>query len=104
MNLEMDTASAPVEGVAGQPDDMEGIHDRCGFGDLLGRGGLEPVNPSIATTTTASRHAWSRSASQVLNACLERPSTMSNKRAGPVPSRTEVRSMITVTYLSPRRV
>ncbi len=29
---------------------------------------------------------------------------MSSSRAGPVPSRTGVRSMITVTYLSPRRV
>ena len=48
---------------------------------------LNPVNPSIATTSTASRHACGRSASQVLNTCLERPSTMSNSRAGPVPSR-----------------
>ena len=29
---------------------------------------------------------------------------MSSNRAGPVPSRMPVRSMITVTYLSPRRV
>src|SRR5215211_7339297 len=65
---------------------------------------LNPVNPSIATTSTASRHVCGRSASQVLNAALERPSTMSSNLAGPVPSRTGVRSMITVTYLSPRRV
>ena len=65
---------------------------------------LNPVNPSIATTSTPSRQACGRSASQVLNACLERPSTMSSSRAGPVPSRIGVRSMITVTYLSPRRV
>ncbi|AUA08174.1 hypothetical protein CFP59_00259 [Streptomyces malaysiensis subsp. malaysiensis] len=32
------------------------------------------------------------------------PSTMSSSRAEPVPSRIPVRSMITVTYLSPRRV
>ena len=65
---------------------------------------LNPVNPSIATTSTASRHACGWLASQVLNTCLERPSTMSNNRAGPVPSRIGVRSMITVTNLSPRRV
>jgi hypothetical protein len=29
---------------------------------------------------------------------------MSSNRAGPVPSRMPVKSMITVTYLSPRRV
>ena len=65
---------------------------------------LKPVNPSIATTSTPSRHVWSRSVSQDLNACFERPSTMSSSRAGPVPSRMPVRSMITVTYLSPRWV
>src|SRR4051794_31025870 len=65
---------------------------------------LKPVKPSIATTSTAFRQASSRSASQYLNACLERPSTMSSSRAGPVPSRTAVRSTITVTNLSPRRV
>ena len=62
---------------------------------------LKPVNPSIATTSTASRHAWGRSVSQVLNACLDRPSIMSSNRAGPVLSRIPVRSMTTVTYLSP---
>ncbi len=65
---------------------------------------LKPVKPSIATTATASRHVLSRSASQVLKTCLERPSTMSSRRAGPVPARTAVRSMIPVTYLSPRLV
>jgi len=55
---------------------------------------LNPVNPSMATTCTASRQDRGRSASQVLNARLERPSTMSSSRAGPVPARTAVRSMI----------
>ena len=80
---------AQVQGVPGQADDMEGV--------------LNPVKPSIATTSTASRHACGRAASQVLNACLEQPSTMSSSFAGPVPARTGVRSMITVTYLSPLR-
>ncbi|PXY34673.1 hypothetical protein BAY59_03935 [Prauserella coralliicola] len=65
---------------------------------------LKPVKPSIATTSTVSRHAVGRSASQVLKACLERPSTMWSSRAGPEPLRMPVRWMITVTYLSPRRV
>src|SRR6476619_4692895 len=65
---------------------------------------LKPVKPSIATTSTLSRKDWSRSASQFLKACLERPGTMSSNRAGPVPSRIGVRSLITVTNLSPRPV
>ena len=65
---------------------------------------LKPVNPSIATTSIPSRNAGVWASSQVLNTALERPSTMSSSRAGPVPSRTGVRSMITVTNLSPRRV
>ena len=65
---------------------------------------LNPVKPSIATTSTALRQAWSRSDSQVLNTCLERPSTMSSSLAGPLPERGPVRSMTTVTYLSPRWV
>lgn len=65
---------------------------------------LNPVNPSIATTSTASRQALSRAASHDLNACLERASTTSSRREGPVPFVMGVRSMITVTYLSPRRV
>jgi hypothetical protein len=47
---------------------------------------------------------WAAPASQALKTCFERPSIMSSNRAGPVLSRTGVRSMITVTYLSPRRV
>ena len=67
-------------------------------------GGLEAGEPSIARISKPARHASERSASQCWNACFERPSTMANRRAGPVPARTPVRSMITVTYLSPRRV
>lgn len=47
---------------------------------------------------------WGCSASQVLKACLDRPSTIANSLDGPVPVLTGVRSMTTVTYLSPRRV
>ncbi|MCO4589326.1 hypothetical protein Si084_01842 [Streptococcus infantarius subsp. infantarius] len=65
---------------------------------------LNPVNPSIATTSIPFCHCCGRAASHRLKTALERPSTMSSSRAGPVFSRTGVRSMITVTYLSPRFV
>lgn len=44
---------------------------------------LKPLNPSIATTSSPSRHVWGRSASQDLNTALERPCAMSSSRAGP---------------------
>ncbi|SCQ67468.1 Hypothetical protein PFR_JS17-2_538 [Propionibacterium freudenreichii] len=65
---------------------------------------LNPVNPSMATTSIPSRQGFGLAASQVLNTAFERPATMSSSRAGPVLSRTGVRSMITVTYVSPWRV
>ncbi len=60
---------------------------------------LNPVNPSIAITSTPSRHALSRPSSRAVNTCLERPSTMSSSLDGPVPSRTGVKSMITADVL-----
>jgi len=65
---------------------------------------LNPVKPSIETVSTPSRQPRGRSASHRLNTSFERPGTMSSRRAGLVLSRTGVRSMMTVTYLSPRHV
>ena len=65
---------------------------------------LKPANPSIATTSIAFAHSFGRAASHCLNTAFERPSTMSSNRAGPVLFLAGVRSMITVTYLSPSRV
>ena len=48
---------------------------------------LNPVNPSIATTSNPLRQRGSRRASLVLNTALDWPCTMSSNRAGPVPSR-----------------
>ena len=62
---------------------------------------LNPVNPSIATTSMWLRHVSGWEASQVLKTCLERPGTMSKSRQGPLRSRMGVKSKITVTYLSP---
>ena len=38
----LDPAAAPVEGVAGEADDVERVHHRDSVGQLLGGGGLEP--------------------------------------------------------------
>jgi hypothetical protein len=65
---------------------------------------LKPVKASIATASTVSRQAGSRSASQVLNACLERPSIMPSSREGPLPSWIPVRSATAVTHMSPSPV
>jgi hypothetical protein len=45
VDRELDPSSAPVERVAGQSDDVEGVHDRDRVRDLLGSGGLEPGEP-----------------------------------------------------------
>ena len=37
----LDPAPAAVQGVAGEADHVEGIHDRDGVGQFLGGGGLE---------------------------------------------------------------
>lgn len=115
----MQGAPGPVERVAGVAAVAEGVllHALPGRrttwnGSITGTASgsssaaavLNPVNPSIATTSTPSRHACGLSASHCLNACLDRPSTMSSSRAGPVPSRLGVRSMITVTYGGGRRM
>ena len=41
----LDAAPAAVEGVAGQADDVEGVHHRDRVGQFLGGGGLEPGEP-----------------------------------------------------------
>ena len=62
---------------------------------------LNPVNPSIATSSIFSRQVTGWEASQVLKTRLERPGTMSRSREGPRWSRTGVTSKMTVTHLSP---
>ena len=100
----LDAAAALVQSIAGQAHDVERVITATASGSSSLVAVLKPVNPSIATTSTPSRQDLSGSPSQVLNTCFDRPSTISSSRAGPVPSRIGVRSMITVTYLSPRRV
>ena len=48
--------------VAGELHDVEGVHHRDRVRQLLRGGGLEAGEPSIATTSTPSRHSCGRSA------------------------------------------
>jgi len=45
VDVQLNTASALVEGLATQADDVERVHHRCGSKGLLGRGGLEAGEP-----------------------------------------------------------
>jgi hypothetical protein len=98
MDALLDPAPALEERLTGQPHDVEGVHYRDRVRELFGGGGLEagkPVHRNDLDPVAPSLGSFG----QVVNACLERPSTMSRSRAGPAPSRIPVRSMITVTYL-----
>ena len=80
------------------------IHDRDRVGQLLGRRGLEPGEPVHRDRLDGIPPGLGTVGEPGLERRLGRPSTMSSSRAGPRPSRIGVRSMITVTYLSPLRV
>ena len=80
----LDPAPAAVQGVAGQAHHVEGIHHRDRVGQLLAGGGLEPGEP-VHRDHLDRVAPRPRTLGQVLNARLERPSTMSSSRAGPVP-------------------
>ncbi len=41
----LDALAAPVESVAGEPDDVEGVHDGDRVGELLGGCGFEAGEP-----------------------------------------------------------
>lgn len=93
----LDAASAAVEGIPGEADDMDQVHDRDGVGEFSVVAVVKPVDPSVATTSSPCCQASGRWDSQVLNACLGRPGTMSDSREGPVRSRMRVRPNMTVT-------
>ena len=94
-------SAALIESIPGEVYDVEGIHDRPRVGSSSAVALLNPVNPSIATTSMRSRQVSGWEASQVLKTRLDRPGTMSRSREGPLRSRMGVRSKMTVTYLSP---
>ena len=58
------------------------------------------MNPCMATVSRPARDAGVCAASRVVNIASQRPETTSNRRAGPVRSRTGVTSMITFTNRS----
>ena len=102
LNVLLDPAPAAVQGVTGQAHHMKGSMTATAWGSSSAVAVLKPVNPSIATTSTASRRDCSRSLSQVLNACLERPSTMSSSRAGPVADHGQIDDHGDVLVPTPR--
>lgn len=95
---------AAVEGVCDQAHDVERVHYHRRAGQLLGRGGHEAAQPAHRDDLDPDAPLLRPVASHCLNTCFERPSTKSSGRAGPVRARIGNRPMITVTYLSPRRV
>jgi len=97
----LDALAALVEGFAGQTHDVERVHHGNRVGELFGGSGFEAGEP-VHRDDLHPVAPRLRPAGQVANTCFVRPSTMSNNLAGPVPAWTVVRSMITVTYLSPR--
>jgi hypothetical protein len=87
----LDAAAALVQSIAGQAHDVERVHHRDRVGQFLAVAVLNPVNPSLATTSTPSLQGVSRSPSQVLNTCFDRPSTISSSE--PRSGRTKVGGM-----------
>lgn len=87
-------------------NNVERLHDRDSCRQFLGGSAFEAGEAIHGDNLcpVPSRHACGRAFNQVAKTRLERPSTMSRRRDRPVLSRAGVRSMITVTYLSPRRV
>src|SRR5690606_20467437 len=65
--------------------------------------GRQDDSQNHRTYETGSAH-FGRAASHCLNICFDRPAIMFSNLAGPVLSRAGVRSIITVTYLSPNLV
>src|SRR5690606_39531199 len=65
--------------------------------------GRQDDSQNHRTYDTGSAH-FGRAASHCLNICFDRPAIIFSNLAGPVLSRAGVRSIITVTYLSPNLV
>jgi hypothetical protein len=85
---ELDAAPAPVQGVPCQGRTWNGSITGLLRAAPRPATDLNPMNPSIATTSIPSRQAHGRTASHSLQTCLERPWTMPSSRPGPVPSPT----------------
>ena len=73
----LDAAADLVEDVAGEACDVEGVQHRDRVGQSSAAAVLNPVKPSIATTSTASRQSVGTLGEPLLEGGFERPSTAS---------------------------
>lgn len=102
--LLLDTLAGLVERIAEQLNDMERVHHRRRVGDLFACGGLVAGEAIHRDDIDAITPGLGASDEPGLKTFFDRSGTMSSSRAGPVLFRAGARSMMTVTYLSPRRV
>jgi hypothetical protein len=100
----LDAAAASVQRVTGQTSHVERVHHGDRVGQLLGGGGLEPGEPVHRDHLDLIAPGLGAFGEPGLERLFRASLDQSSSREGPVPSRIGVRSMITVTYLSPRRV
>jgi len=93
MDCLLHSSPALVQRVAGQPHNVEGIHDRNRVRELFGGGGLEAGEPvhrnDLDRVAPGLRPIGEPLLERLLRATLDRPSS---NPAGPVPSRMGVRS------------
>ncbi len=81
-----DAASALVQRLPGQAHDVKGVHHRDGVGSSSVVAVLNPVNPSMATTSTWSRHAYERELDAVAATPTAGPVKRWDGRPPPKPS------------------
>src|SRR5699024_6717262 len=104
VELLLDPAPAVVQSVSGQADDMEGIHDCDRSGEDLAGGRLEPREPIHRDDLDAVLPRLGAGSQPGLERRLGTALDHVQQPSGPGLVPGGVRSMITVTYLSPRRV
>lgn len=97
------TPPALIQGIGGRSDDMERSMTEGASGSSSAVELLNPENPPMATTSTPSRRCWRRSwrpgREDVFGAALNQ--IQQPGRTGAVT--VGARSVMTVTYLAPRR-
>lgn len=79
---ELDPASAAVQRIAGQANDVDRIHHGDCIGQLFGGGGLEAGEAVHRDHLDAVPKRGVLCVEPGLEACLDRPSIMSNSREG----------------------
>lgn len=97
----LDAAPAAVRGVTSEAGGWKGSIAVTASGTCSGGRGLWPGEPAHRDDLQLVAEDRGLGGEPCANACLDWPGTMSSGLAGPVPSRTGVKSMTTVTHLSP---